>query len=209
VSNAVGTNGSGEGIYLPSYWSGTGSGWFLDNIIAAGIARTQDVCGVFNSLGHNLIGATNGSSGFTGPGDLVGSAAAPLDPKVGPLANNCGLTPTMALLPGSPAINAGSPVGAPPTDQRGVARPRQAAVDIGAFQYSFAVPELYVSQIAPTGIQLFGAGKPTQVCRLLASQDLASWTPVATNQFGADGTVLFQETWSSASSRRFYRLAVP
>jgi hypothetical protein len=38
----------------------------------------------------------------------------------------------MALLPGSPAIDAGTSTGAPATDQRGVAR--VGAVDIGAFE---------------------------------------------------------------------------
>jgi hypothetical protein len=38
----------------------------------------------------------------------------------------------MALLPGSPAINAGTSVGAPTTDQRGMGR--VGAVDIGAFE---------------------------------------------------------------------------
>jgi hypothetical protein len=42
-----------------------------------------------------------------------------------------GPTPTMALLPGSPAIGSGA-TGAPPTDQRGL--PRSGRVDIGAFQ---------------------------------------------------------------------------
>ena len=38
----------------------------------------------------------------------------------------------MALLPGSPAINAGTATGAPTTDQRGISR--VGAVDIGAFE---------------------------------------------------------------------------
>jgi hypothetical protein len=40
----------------------------------------------------------------------------------------------MALLPGSPAIDAGTSTGAPATDQRGIARPQGSAVDIGAFE---------------------------------------------------------------------------
>jgi hypothetical protein len=115
-------------------------GGFLNNIVALGAWRTQDVCGVFNSLGHNLIGATNGSSGFTADGDLVGSAASPLDPLVGPLTDNGGLTMTMALLPGSPAIDAGSNLGAPATDQRSFVRPYGAAVDIGAYEYGALHP---------------------------------------------------------------------
>jgi hypothetical protein len=41
---------------------------------------------------------------------------------------------TMALLPGSPAIDAGTPVAGVTTDQRGIPRPRGSAPDIGAFE---------------------------------------------------------------------------
>lgn len=97
---------------------------------------------VLTSNGHNLIG--NGDSYSYWPGDQVGTTASPLDPKLGPLQNNGGPTLTHALLPGSPAIDAGAtadavnPYGAPlTTDQRGIGFPRVlgAAVDIGAFEY--------------------------------------------------------------------------
>ena len=55
------------------------------------------------------------------------------DPLLAPLGDYGGPTQTMALLPGSPAIDAGTSTGAPATDQRGIARP-QARVDIGAFE---------------------------------------------------------------------------
>src|ERR1035438_4953517 len=40
----------------------------------------------------------------------------------------------MALLPGSPAIDAGDTSAAPPTDQRGLPRPVGSASDIGAYE---------------------------------------------------------------------------
>jgi hypothetical protein len=59
------------------------------------------------------------------------------NPVIGPLANNGGETQTHALLPGSPAIDAGgtSANGCPATDQRGFPRPQGAACDIGAFEF--------------------------------------------------------------------------
>jgi len=51
----------------------------------------------------------------------------------GELAANGGPTPTLALAPGSPAIDAGSASGALPYDQRGLAR--FGAVDIGAYEW--------------------------------------------------------------------------
>src|SRR5262249_41153556 len=63
------------------------------------------------------------------------------DPQLGPLQNNGGPTPTMSLLPGSPAIDAGvnsyalDAQGNPlTTDQRGLPRIRGAAVDLGAYE---------------------------------------------------------------------------
>ncbi len=61
------------------------------------------------------------------------------DPMLGPLADNGGPTKTMALGPGSPAIDAGTAVftgiDIPGEDQRGVSRPRGSGYDIGAFEY--------------------------------------------------------------------------
>jgi hypothetical protein len=66
--------------------------------------------------------------GFTGPGDQLA------DPQLGPLQDNGGPSPTMALPFGSPAINAADGALAPPTDQRGVTRPRRGGFDVGAYE---------------------------------------------------------------------------
>lgn len=65
------------------------------------------------------------------------------DPMLGPLQNNGGNTQTMALLPGSLAIDTGDPATCLSTDQRGISRPQGAACDIGAY-------ELQVSSPTPT-----------------------------------------------------------
>src|SRR5439155_26860863 len=57
----------------------------------------------------NLIGDGSGSGVSDGvDGNQVGTASAPIDPKLGPLADNGGPTRTHALLLGSPAIDAAS-----------------------------------------------------------------------------------------------------
>ena len=92
-----------------------------------------DAGGPITSLGHNMEG--DGTCGFTATGDKVG-----VDPLLGPLADNGGQTETMALLVGSPAIDAGNDLECPPTDQRGFIRPVDgdgvggAECDIGAFE---------------------------------------------------------------------------
>jgi hypothetical protein len=106
----------------------------INNTIIAGNNGTNpDVLGNFNSNGFNLIGNATGSTGFGGT-DLIG-----VDPLLGSLANNGGSTLTLALLPGSPAIDAGSNAAVPPgvtTDQRGAGFDRivNGTVDIGAFE---------------------------------------------------------------------------
>jgi fibronectin-binding autotransporter adhesin len=55
-------------------------------------------------------------------------------PRVGRLANNGGPTPTLALLPGSPALGRGTLINAPRVDQRGFPRPADGPIDVGAFQ---------------------------------------------------------------------------
>ena len=71
-------------------------------------------------------------SGCTITGDLTGNITGQ-DPLLGPLQNNGGPTETHALLPDSPAIDAGADTACPAADQRGVARPLGSACDIGAF----------------------------------------------------------------------------
>lgn len=77
---------------------------------------------------HNLVGL---SKFTTVPGDTIRTD----DPKLGPLANNGGLTVTMAVLPGSPAIDVGTANG-DTVDQRGTGFKRVvgAGADIGAFE---------------------------------------------------------------------------
>ena len=84
------------------------------------------------SQGYNLP-ETPGNCVLTSPGDITRQ-----DPLLGPLQNNGGQSWTHALLPDSPAINAGDPAFAPPpaSDQRGTGYPRvqDGRLDIGAFE---------------------------------------------------------------------------
>ena len=58
------------------------------------------------------------------------------DPLLGALADNGGPTQTLALLPGSPAIDTGNNVAGLATDQRGAGFPRVmgSSADIGAYE---------------------------------------------------------------------------
>jgi hypothetical protein len=83
--------------------------------------------GYLASDGYNLIGNSGGRAGLYAATDLLN-----VNPHLGPLQNNGGATLTIALLPGSPAIDAGDPTQLGTADQRGVVR--RGGVNIGAFQ---------------------------------------------------------------------------
>ncbi|QEG34847.1 choice-of-anchor Q domain-containing protein [Bythopirellula goksoeyrii] len=100
------------------------------------------------NAGNNLTETPIGSPDANG--NLIGGPIhGVIDPLLGPLADNGGPTLTHALLPGSPAINAGEPalVGwdVPAFDQRGepFTRVFGGRIDIGAFEaQSFVVDTL-------------------------------------------------------------------
>lgn len=87
-----------------------------------------DLSGTVNSQDYNLLGSASGATitGTTTHNILNTNAL------LAPLGNYGGPTQTQALLPGSPAINAGTATGATANDQRGVARVGN--VDIGAVE---------------------------------------------------------------------------
>jgi hypothetical protein len=93
----------------------------------------------FSLLGVDTAVTITGAIGV----NLIGTAALPIDPLLGPLADHGGPTMTHALLPGSPAIDTGDPTavpgagGVPLHDQRGAPFPRVAGgqIDMGAFEY--------------------------------------------------------------------------
>jgi CSLREA domain-containing protein len=96
----------------------------------AGAATVSTAYNLFDTGAANLPAGTTCAGSTAGGANLCGVAAPGLDP----LAANGGPTATMALQPGSPAIDAGSNPGALATDQRGFERTAGAATDIGAFE---------------------------------------------------------------------------
>ncbi|MFO0798581.1 MAG: choice-of-anchor Q domain-containing protein [Gemmataceae bacterium] len=138
------TANSGGGIYSVS-----GPVTVRNSIVAGntGTAAAPDISPGSGGLTveSSLIGRNDGTGLTpTGPtpdasGNLIGSAAAPIDPRLGPLANNGGPTQTMTLLADSPARNRGSAAVASAftTDQRGAPFARVyggGTVDMGAFE---------------------------------------------------------------------------
>jgi hypothetical protein len=128
-----------------------------NSLIAANTSTNTsdgDCGGPLTSLGYNLIGAYTCSGMTNGVnGDMFGTYASPLNPRLDMLDNNGGSTLTHALLQGSPAINAGDPNNSncPTTDQRGSSRPIYSRCDIGAYEYTGPTnPTPQISSISPT-----------------------------------------------------------
>lgn len=120
---------SGGGIFHAG-----GTSTLANSMVALNEAGNgPDVGNVVSSGGGNLIGNNAGSGGFVSS-DAVGTSQWPLDPKIGPLADNGGPTHTHALRRDSPAIDGGVGVSGFETDQRGKPRPSGVARDIGSYE---------------------------------------------------------------------------
>jgi predicted outer membrane repeat protein len=91
----------------------------------------------------NTCGLTNGADG-----NIIGA-----DPKLGTLANNGGRTRTHALLPGSPAIDAGRDANCPATDQHGVTRPQGSHCDMGSYEL-VSTPVTITGNAGAPGVKL-------------------------------------------------------
>lgn len=125
--------GSGGGIY-----NGSGTVTLLNTIVANSTSG-GNCSGLITNGGHNIDSGT--TCGWASENGSMSNT----DPLLGPLADNGGLTQTMALSQGSPAIDAATPNNSPSTDQRGIARPQGAGPDVGAYEYGSAVQTLPMS----------------------------------------------------------------
>src|SRR5262249_17463114 len=128
--------GSTANVSNCTIWENSAGCLGIGGILNNGIANIKstlffnyggDAQGSFQSTGYNLVSNADGSMGFTNPTDITGTSASPIDPKLDILQDNGGPTETVALLPGSPAVDKGTSVGlfgSILTDQRGTGFPR-------------------------------------------------------------------------------------
>jgi hypothetical protein len=122
---------SAGGIY---YGQGPYTSEISNTIFNAGALGENIVNNGANVISHGYnLSSDDGSGVLNGPGDQINT-----DPLLGPLQDNGGPTLTHALLPGSPAIDAGDPNFSPPpfNDQRGCPFDRvfNGRIDIGSFE---------------------------------------------------------------------------
>lgn len=149
---------NGGAIYNQASAGGAGQLIIGNTILKAGSGPpAQNIgnnFGVVFSEGYNLS-SDSGSGFLTATGDQLNT-----DPMLGSLQDNGGPTPTMAPLPGSPAIDQGKSFGVT-TDQRGLPRPfdNPAIInavggdgsDIGAVEVQTIGPSIFVTNTNDIG----------------------------------------------------------
>jgi len=160
--NSASSSGGGIYHYYHSYYGGEltiTNSTFSDNSASSGggIFNNGGTLNYANTIIANSISGgdcamINSGSVGTNTRNLVEngpSCSAQLsgDPNLGPLADNGGPTQTMALLAGSPAIDAGDDAvcaAAPVSnlDQRGIVRPQGLHCDIGALESDMTAPTI-------------------------------------------------------------------
>jgi hypothetical protein len=167
-----GARGRGGGI------AGLSGAVTITNTIIANSTSGGNCSGIGTDGGHNIDDGT--TCGFTGAGcaSTGGSSFCNTNPQLDParLANNGGPTQTIALLAGSPAINAGdeSVCAEPPVnnlDQRGYLRPGtgHTVCSIGSYEAD-GVPSTGCVEDAPT-IGCLTAAKSLVVIKKNAEDD--------------------------------------
>ena len=166
--------------------------------------------GEFISEGPNLVQRIDD---FSMTGDFTGNIVGQ-DPLLGPLGDNGGTTLTHALLPESPAIDAGSAEGLS-VDQRGFARHLDLlavsnggdASDIGAFEYGAEAEsggvQLSFRKEANGDVTVLLTGKTGRFWTVRATADFVNWETlgVVTTE---EGSGEITDHGSSAYSGRFY-----
>jgi hypothetical protein len=170
--------------------------------------------GFYTSEDYNLIYTDS----FDYPSTFTGSTNHNIhgqDPKLGPLADNGGPTPTHALRFDSPAIDAGNS-GSATADQRGLPRPVDDpntpnadtgdGSDIGAYETD---PFLKITGIEAAGEEIYVRFNSVlgRNYRLESEGNLDnSWPTVANNSTGAGSAVQTMNAGTSNLPRQFYRV---
>jgi CSLREA domain-containing protein len=132
---------SGGGLWArPPLFPGSFAGQFAGSIVSGNLAPAgRDCAGAVHSLGHNVLGASEGCS--PAPTDKAGTAEHPLAAVLRIQDTRLGPTPAHALLVDSPALGLVPAERCEPTDQLG--QLRSAPCDAGAVEsaaHPFCVP---------------------------------------------------------------------
>lgn len=124
---------SGTLAISQSTFVGAGGGSAIDSLGGSVVITNSLVVHQFFACGTGASGSGNVTT--DDPAICPGTVTTVADAGVAPLAAQGGATETIRLLPGSPAIDAGTAASCAAIDQRGVARPLGATCDAGAYEF--------------------------------------------------------------------------
>lgn len=152
---------------------GCGGFHYASSIVAGNTTDCDVTASTLTSDGYNLVGNTT-TCNATATGDQSTT-----DPKLGPLQDNGGPTPTHALLAGSPAIET-IPISTNgcksmiTTDQRGAVRADGSnrggsACDMGAYEYGSNQTPTIVKLVSFSGSGLAGGISPAGLIATIAA----------------------------------------
>jgi hypothetical protein len=205
-----GNTASGAGANV--YNNGGGARLEIGNTILKSGALEENLANngvLVISDGYNLCSDV-GQGQFTNPTDQTNT-----EPMLNPLADNGGPTFTVAMMPGSPAIDKGKSFGLT-TDQRGVARPVDFpsltnasggdGSDIGAFEAGR--PVLGILPAGSNVVLVWPASGPAFQPRSGTNLSATTnWTAVSGTSNAVGG--LFYFTNRASARQTFYRLSLP
>ena len=182
-----------DGITAAGALGASGPGLSAINTLFAFSTGAGNGGGPFLDGGHNL--SSDQSLPFTEPSSRLN-----VDPLLGPLADHGGPTLTMALLSGSPALDAADVSAALPTDQRGIGR--LIGPDIGAFESDR--PRLRIRRLTASMVEVQLTGIPHTHYQILVSSTLRQWSlfqSVETDAFGLGTVTLLSNVTQFFSAR--------
>jgi hypothetical protein len=189
---------------------GAGSFTFLNCIVANPFDDGNFWGRAIVDAGNNL--SSDATLAFTNAASLTNAS-----PNLGTLTTNGGFTWTMALLPASPAIRAGTTNGAPSTDQRGQLR-KSLQIDLGAYETPVtpsAIPSVLDTTNVFTGNEfgLIFTNTPGTSFSVWSSTNVSlsfsNWMFLGFAREIAPGQFEFNDASSTNNPREFYRISSP
>jgi hypothetical protein len=185
------STGSGGGIVIVQTSADASTLLIIDNTIIYNNG-SMDVNGNLTAAASECSIASGFSVAAGGAGNLIQNndncqgVVSIDDPQLGPLQNNGGFTPTMAIAKNTPPWNTADPGTSLGVDQRGQQRPEMGGFDIGAFELCIDSP----FRITCSGGQV-GTPNPVALTILVSPPAGGTTNPAPGNYTPNQGSIIY------------------